>query len=66
MKKRLLSMKQIQELIPLSRAQLDRYVSDPAYAHLGFPKPFKIGFRVFFLEQDIVDWIDRMTDQRAS
>lgn len=50
----------------MSRAQLDRYVHDPVYAHLGFPKPHKIGFRVFFLEQDIVDWIDRMTTQRAS
>ena len=59
-------MKQVQELIPLSRAQLDRYVRDPEYAHLGFPKPFKIGFRVFFLEQDIIDWIDRVTDKRAS
>ena len=66
MKKRLLSMKQVQELIPLSRAQLDRYVHDPVYAHLGFPKPYRIGFRVFFLEQDIVDWIDRITAQRAS
>ncbi|WP_366942705.1 hypothetical protein [uncultured Roseobacter sp.] len=55
-------MKQVQELIPLSRAQLDRYVHDPAYAHMGFPKPYKVGFRVFFLEQTIVDWIDRVTD----
>ncbi len=61
MKKRLLSMKQVQELIPLSRAQLDRYVHDPAYAHMDFPKPYKVGFRVFFLEQAIIDWIDRVT-----
>jgi predicted DNA-binding transcriptional regulator AlpA len=66
MKKRLLSMKQVQELIPLSRAQLDRYVHDPVYAHMGFPKPYKIGFRVFFLEQAIFDWIDQVTSERAS
>ncbi len=53
-------MKQVQELIPVSRAQLDRYVHDPAYAHMGFPKPYKVGFKVVLLERAIVEWIDRV------
>lgn len=63
---RLLSMKQIQEIIALSRTQIDRYVHDPDYEHLGFPKPVKIGFRVFWVSQEVHDWVSAQIAKREA
>lgn len=63
---KLLSMKQVQQLLPLSRAQIDRYVHDPEYVHLDFPKPTRIGHRVFWVHDEVADWIAKQVDKRAS
>ena len=54
---RLLSKKQVREIVGFSFAHIDRMENDPAYAHLGFPKRVQIGFRVFWVEAEIRDWV---------
>jgi predicted DNA-binding transcriptional regulator AlpA len=31
--------------------------NEPEYAHLGFPKRVQIGFRVFWVEEEIHAWV---------
>lgn len=54
---RLLSKKQVIERISISLTQLDRWTWEPEYAHLGCPKPIKVGGRVFYLERKIDSFI---------
>ena len=54
---RLLTKKQVKELIGFSLTHIDRLTHDPEYAHMGFPKAIKIGFRVFYRESKIQEWI---------
>ena len=54
---RLLSKKQVREIVGFSFAHIDRMERDPAYAHLGFPKRVQIGFRVFWVADEIYDWV---------
>lgn len=50
----LLSIKDILAMIPISRATLDRWSKLP-----DFPKSIKIGRRVFFRKDDLVEFIAR-------
>jgi len=54
---RLLSKKQVREIVGFSFAHIDRMESDPAYTHLGFPKRVQIGFRVFWVEEEVHAWV---------
>ena len=61
---RLLSKKQIREIVGFSFAHIDRMENDPAYADLGFPKRVQIGFRVFWVEVEIYTWVDLQVSKR--
>ena len=54
---RLLSKKQVREIVGFSFAHIDRMENDDAYMHLGFPKRVQIGFRVFWVEEEIHTWV---------
>lgn len=54
---RLLSKKEVREKVGFSPAHIARMETEPEYAHLGFPKRVRIGFRVFWVELEIEDWI---------
>ena len=54
---RLLSKKQVREIVGFSFAHIDRMENDLAYAHLDFPKRVQIGFRVFWVEEEIHTWV---------
>ncbi len=54
---RFLSKKQVKEIVGFSPAHIDRMEHDNEYSHLGFPKRIKIGFRVFWVESEISDWV---------
>lgn len=54
---RLLSKKQVREIVGFSFAHIDRMENEPEYAHLGFPKRVQIGFRVFWVEEEIHAWV---------
>ncbi len=55
---RWLSKKEVCQLFSVARATIDRWVGDPDYEHLGFPKPFRIEgcSRVFFREEQVLEW----------
>lgn len=53
----LLSKKQVKEIVGFGLTHIDRMVHDPEYAHFGFPRPVKIGFRVFFVASEIHAWV---------
>ena len=61
---RLISKKEVQHRVGFSRAHVDRMTNDPEYAHYGFPQKVQIGIRVFFVEQEIIDWIIRWIERR--
>lgn len=61
---RLLSKKQVREIIGFGFAHIDRMENDPAYASLGFPKRVWIGFRVFWVEAEIDDWFAAQISKR--
>jgi predicted DNA-binding transcriptional regulator AlpA len=64
---KLISKKTICERTSLSRATIDRYANDPAYAHLGFPKGAKVGgFRKVWSETEITSWIEAQLAKRGS
>jgi predicted DNA-binding transcriptional regulator AlpA len=64
--KKLISKKTICELTSLSRATIDRYANDPAYAHVGFPRGIKVGgFRKVWDAGEVADWIDAQLAKRA-
>lgn len=54
---RLLSKKQVREIVGFGFAHIDRMENDPDYAHFGFPRRVRIGFRVFWVESEIHDWV---------
>ena len=54
---RFLSKKQVKEIVGFSPAHIDRLEFDSDYAHLDFPRRVKIGFRVFWVESEINDWV---------
>ncbi|GIT90189.1 hypothetical protein JANAI62_03280 [Jannaschia pagri] len=54
---RLLSKKQVRDIVGLSLSHIDRMETETAYAHLEFPKRVQIGFRVFWVEAEISDWV---------
>jgi predicted DNA-binding transcriptional regulator AlpA len=57
---RLLSKKEVRDKVGFSFAHLARLENQPEYAHLGFPKRVPIGFRVFWVDEEIEDFIRRM------
>lgn len=54
---RLLSKKQIREIVGFSFAHIDRMETETDYVHLGFPKRVQIGFRVFWVEEEVHAWV---------
>lgn len=65
---RMLSKKRVMELVLYSSAHLQRLETDPKYASVGFPKRVRLGngprSRVGWLEQEILDWLQKRIDQR--
>ncbi len=54
---RLLSKKDVRERVGFSFAHIDRMEKEPEYAHLRFPRRVQIGFRVFWPDEEIEDFI---------
>lgn len=54
---RLLSMKKVRETVGFSFAHIDHMENEPEYAQLDFPKRVQIGFRVFWFESEIHNWV---------
>lgn len=63
---KLLSKKQVRELVGFSYAHLDRFEFDDAYVGYGFPKRIRIGHRVFWVEREIQDWIAAQIAKRET
>ncbi|RED13921.1 helix-turn-helix transcriptional regulator [Pontivivens insulae] len=61
---RLLSKKQVREIVGFSFAHIDRMEREPEYAHLDFPKRVQIGFRVFWVEEEIHAWVALQVSKR--
>lgn len=61
---KLLSKKAVCAKVGFSPAHLARLEYDAEYAHLGFPKRVRIGFRVFWVESEIDDWIRKQIARR--
>lgn len=61
---RLLTMKQVCERVGFCRTHVNRFRTDEAYSHLGFPKPVRIGFKVLWSEGEIDDWITAQLAKR--
>ncbi len=53
-----MTKKDVSNKVGVSLAQIDRWNFDKDYEHLGFPSRVRIGFRVFWDEKEIDDWID--------
>lgn len=54
---RLIPKKEVCKKIGFSAAHLDRFRSDERYAHLSFPAPVRIGFKVLWSEEEVEKWI---------
>lgn len=63
---KLISKKQVKELVGFGPSHIDRMENDPEYAMWDFPKRIRIGFRVFWLESEIQDWIAIRIAERDS
>ena len=62
---KLMSKKQLKELLSISATQLDRWEKAEQYAHLGFPKRFRIGKqRVFWSVEEVQNWLAKMKAKR--
>ena len=62
---KLISKKQVKELLSISATQIDRWETEEKYAHMGFPKRYRIGDqRVFWSLEEIQDFIARMKAKR--
>ena len=61
---RLISKKQVKEIVGFGLAHIDRMENDPAYTHLGFPKRVRIGFRVFWVEEEVYAWVAKQIAKR--
>lgn len=62
---KLLSKKAVRERVGFSFAHIARMTSEPDYAHYAFPKPVRIGFRVFWVEHEIENWLLERIKQRS-
>lgn len=63
---KLLPKKAVRDMVGVSFAQLDRWENSPEYAHLGFPKRIRIGSRVFWVSNEIQDFIERQVAKHRS
>lgn len=64
---KLLTKKQVKELVGFGFAHIDRMEKEPEYVHLEFPKRVRIGFRVFWVDSEIQLWIaNRIAERDAS
>lgn len=63
---RLLTKKQVCAKVGYSRAHVDRLANDENYASMGFPKPCKPGFRVFWDEAEVDEWIKAQLAKRKA
>ncbi len=63
---KLLPKKAVCEKVGFSRAHVDRLSNDPEYAQYNFPKSVKIGFKVFWCEDELDEWIISWLAKRAS
>ena len=53
--------------VGISRMQLHRWATDPAYAKLAFPRPFKIGPNsTAYSEKEIDDWLAEQAAKRGA
>lgn len=57
MEERLIRKAEVCRMIGRSRATLDRYCNDFEYRHMGFPKPIRDGWMVFFVHSEVQEWI---------
>jgi prophage regulatory protein len=63
---KLLSKKAVREKVGVSFAQIDRWEKDAEYAHLEFPARTRIGFKVFWSDEEIDDFIRRQLERREA
>ena len=56
---RFLSKKQVSEKIGLSRTEIDR-----KEAAGKFPKRVQVGFRVFWVDQEVESWMEALIEKR--
>lgn len=64
---KLLTKKQVKELVGFGFAHIDRMEKDPEYVYLEFPKRVRIGYRVFWVDSEIQLWIaNRIAERDAS
>ena len=61
---KLLTKAQVCAKIGVARASLDRFRKHEDYAHLLFPGEVKYGFKVFWLEHEIDEWIRVQAEKR--
>ena len=60
MDKRCIAFKELQGVVSLSRAHVNRLETDAQYAHLGFPKRVQLTqCRVCWWMHEIQDWLMR-------
>ena len=53
--------------VGISRVQLHRWATDPTYAKLAFPRPFKIGPNTTaYCEEEVDDWLAERAAKRAT
>lgn len=58
---RLVDYKQLREIVRISRTQVRRWMKER-----GFPHPVKIGFRVFWRYDEVIEWIKRQPREVAN
>lgn len=61
---KLLTKKQVCDMIGVSRAYVDRLTSDENYKHYGFPKPMRLGVRVLWPDTEVLAWIEKRLGDR--
>lgn len=62
---RLISKKQVKEIVGFSSAHIDRMEFEDEYQHLGFPKRVRIGHRVFWVASEVYDWVAEQIAKRT-
>ena len=63
---RLLTKKMVALKIGFSVTHLDRLWTDPAYKHMGFPMPTRIGFKRLWCELEVDAWIEAQLAKRRT
>lgn len=58
---RFLSKKQVRELVGLSPTQITRLEDDRR-----FPLRVRVGFRVFWIDEEVLAWMRARIDERAA